>query len=160
MDAARRGGINRPTAIIGVGLLAIAAITWMDARSMTITANYGVGADAASYFVALFLTILGLGHIVSAVRSGGGSDEAEQADWAAVAWIILALAGLILSIWFGGGFILGSALLFAFTARAFGRRQLLVDLLIGLAMAAFIFFMFNNLLKLSLPKGPLETLLF
>ena len=37
---------------------AIAALTWFDARSMTIASNYGVGADAASYFVAAFLAIL------------------------------------------------------------------------------------------------------
>lgn len=158
MDAATRGGLDRPTAIIGVGLLAIAAITWMDARSMTITANYGVGADAASYFVAAFLAILGVGHVIAAARKGGPAVETDHADWAAVAWILLALAGLIGAIWLGAGFIIGSTLLFALTARAFGRRALLADLVIGFVIATLIFVMFNQLLKLTLPMGPLERL--
>lgn len=151
----RTTGLHRPTAIIGVGLLAIAALTWMDARSMTIAANYGVGADAASYFVAAFLAVLGVGHLFAATRPG---PDADEADWGAVAWITLALAGLIGSIWVGAGFILGSTLLFALTARAFGRRALPVDLLIGLVLATLIFLMFNKLLKLALPMGPLERL--
>lgn len=158
MDAAGKGGLDRPTAIIGVGLLAVAAVTWMDARSMTITANYGVGADAASYFVAAFLVVLGIGHIFAAVKKGARTDEVEHADWAAVAWILLALGGLIGAIWLGGGFILGSTLLFALTARAFGRRALPVDLAIGFVISTLIFLMFNVLLKLTLPMGPLERL--
>lgn len=155
MSMLGQGGLHRPTAVIGVGLLAVAVLTWFDARSMTIAANYGVGADAASYFVALFLAALGIGHLVAARRPGLTPDEA---DWGAVAWISLALGGMILSIWLGLGFILGATLLFALTARAFGRRALVADLVIGAAIAIFVFLMFNKLLQLSLPQGPLERL--
>lgn len=155
MTARKNGGLHRPTLVIGIGLIAIAAITWLDARSMTITANYGVGADAASYFVAVFLAVLGVAHLLVAARTGVTADEA---DWGAVAWIGLALAGLIGSIWLGLGFILGSTLLFAFTSRAFGRRALIMDLLIGLVLSTLIFLMFNKLLQLALPQGPLERL--
>ena len=86
--------------------------------------------------------------------------EADQADWGAVAWVGLALLGLIGSIWSGMGFVLGSTLLFALTARAFGRRALLADFIIGLVISLLIFFVFNRLLKLALPAGPLEQLLF
>lgn len=147
--------IHRPTAIIGIALFAIAAVTWHDARSMTIRATYGVGADAASYLVAVFMAVLGLGHLVAALRPGIVADEA---DWGAVAWILLALAGLVGSIWAGLGFIIGSTLLFALTARAFGRRALLADAAIGLAISTGVFLMFNKLLKLSLPMGPIERL--
>lgn len=41
MNMTERSGLHRPTAIIGLGLFALAAITWNDARSMTIAANYG-----------------------------------------------------------------------------------------------------------------------
>lgn len=150
-----QGGLHRPTALIGIGLIALAAITWFDARAMTITANYGVGADAASYFVALLLAALGVGHLISA---RGPGPVPEHADWGAVAWIGLALGGLIGSLWLGLGFILGSTLLFAFTARAFGRRALIVDLLIGAVIATAVFLMFSRLLQLSLPQGPLERL--
>jgi putative tricarboxylic transport membrane protein len=59
----------------------------------------------------------------------------------------------------GGGFILGSALLFAFTARAFGRRALLVDLLIGAVVGLLVYLLFHGLLTLALPEGPLERLI-
>ena len=114
-----------------------------------------MGADAASYFVALVLLVLGAGHLLAAMRPG---IEAEEADWGAVAWILLALTGLIGSIWAGLGFILGSTLLFALTARAFGRRALIADLLIGAVLATLIFLLFNKLLRLALPAGPLERL--
>jgi putative tricarboxylic transport membrane protein len=155
MNMTERSGLHRPTAIIGLGLFALAAITWNDARSMTIASNYGVGADAASYFVAAFLAVLGVGHLIAALKPG---IEADECDWGAVAWIGLALLGLIGSIAFGFGFIIGSTLLFAFTARAFGRRALVVDLIIGFVLSTLIFLMFNKLLQLALPMGPLEKM--
>ncbi len=148
-------GLHRPSLVIGVALFAIAAITFNDARGMNIRANYGMGADAASYFVAAFLAVLGLGHLFAAFRPGIAADKA---DWKAFGWVSLALAGLIGAIWLGGGFILGSTLLFAFTARAFGRKALIVDLVLGFAIAVGIFLLFNKLLTLSLPLGPLERL--
>jgi putative tricarboxylic transport membrane protein len=60
---------------------------------------------------------------------------------------------------FGGGFVLAMALLFAATARGFGRRALLVDLLIGLALGLVVYLMFTKLLTLALPQGPLERLI-
>jgi putative tricarboxylic transport membrane protein len=51
------------------------------------------------------------------------------------------------------------ALLFAATARGFGRRALLVDLLIGLALGLVVYLMFTKLLTLALPQGPLERLI-
>ena len=93
--------------------------------------------------------------ILDSLRPG---IEAEEADWGAVAWILLALTGLIGSIWAGLGFILGSTLLFALTARAFGRRAMIADLLIGAVLATLIFLLFNKLLRLALPAGPLERL--
>lgn len=155
MQPPARPGFHRPTLIIGVGLFALAAVTWFDARSMTIRANYGMGADAASYFVAAFLAALGAGHLIAAMRPG---IRADDTDWAGVGWVMLALVGLIGSIWAGAGFIIGSTLLFAFTARSFGRRALPADLLIGLALSTLIFLLFNKLLQLALPMGPLERL--
>lgn len=121
--------VNRPAAVIAVVLFAIAAITYWDASHMTARAGYGMNASAASYFVALLFAVLGAGHLVSAFKP---SDfQTEAADWWAVSWIALALGGLIGAIYLGGGFILGATVLFALTARAFGRRAVVVDLCLG-----------------------------
>lgn len=147
---------NRSTAVIAVVLFAIAFITYWDASHMKVRANYGMSASAASYFVAILFVALAIAHLISAFKP---SDiDVEAADWMAVGWIGFALAGLIGSIWLGGGFILGSTLLFALTARAFGRKALLVDLCLGALIGVLVFLLFNKLLTLALPQGPLERL--
>jgi len=147
---------NRPAAVLAVILFAIATITYWDASHMKVRATYGMSASAASYFVAILFVALAIGHLVTAFKP---SDiDVEAADWMAVGWIGLALAGLIGSIWLGGGFILGSTLLFALTARAFGRKALLADLCLGAVIGVLVFLVFNKLLTLALPQGPLERL--
>jgi putative tricarboxylic transport membrane protein len=69
------------------------------------------------------------------------------------------LAALIAIIGLGGGFIPATAVLFAATATAFGRRAIHIDLAIGLVLAIVVFLLFDKLLTLSLPAGPLERLL-
>ena len=149
--------VNRSYLIIGLLLLAVAAVTAWDASSMTVRANYGVGADAASYLVSAILGVLGLCHMVGSL--GGTASILDEVDYKALGWVALALGGLVGSIWIGGGFILGATLLFAFTARAFGRRAFPVDLLIGFVLALLIFLLFHGLLTLALPEGPLERLI-
>jgi putative tricarboxylic transport membrane protein len=147
---------NRPTAVIAVVLFAIAFITYWDASHMKVRAAYGMSASAASYFVTILFVALAIGHLISAFKP---SDiEVESADWMAVGWIGFALSGLIGSIWMGGGFILGATLLFALTARAFGRKALFVDLCLGAVIGVLVFLLFNKLLTLALPQGPLERL--
>lgn len=148
---------NKPALAVGLALILVAALTAWDASSMRIRAGYGIGPQATSYLVAIFIAALGFAHLPSAFRR---SDVyVEQADWPAMGWVGLALGSLIASVAFGGGFIVGSALLFVFTARAFGRRHFLADLAIGFVLAFLIFLLFNKLLSLTLPQGPLERLL-
>lgn len=141
---------------IGTGLILLALLTWGDARAMDIRATYGLGADAASYIVALFLAALGVAHLVAAFTS----DEVGRlrADWPALLMLCAAIAALILCIYLRAGFVFGTTLLFALTARSFGRRALVMDLGLGLAIGTIIFLLFNKLLRLSLPMGPLERL--
>ena len=152
---------NGPYVIVGIVLFAVAAITIWDASGMRIRAQYGVGANAASYVVAAFLLALGAGHIFGAFRRKDDDDEEEQeaTDWRAIGWIGAALVGLVGAIGLGGGFILGSTLLFAFTSRAFGRKAILLDLAHGAVIAVLVYLLFHGLLTLNLPSGPLERLL-
>ncbi|MFH5774389.1 tripartite tricarboxylate transporter TctB family protein [Paracoccus sp. NGMCC 1.201697] len=147
--------LHKPTLTIGIALFVIALITCYDANNMQIRANYGMGADAASYFVAAFLAVLGGGHVLAAFS---WASEPGKSDWKAVGWVSLGLISLIGALWFQIGFIAGSTLLFAFTARAFGRRALVADLILGFVLATGIFLLFNKLLTLALPMGPFERL--
>jgi putative tricarboxylic transport membrane protein len=138
MAEARTGkSVDRAAIVIGVFLLILAAITVWDARRLTMTSTYGMGPEAMPYIIAGGLALLAIGHFVFA----------------------LGLVALIAGIGFGAGFIPAMALLFAATARAFGRTAIVTDLVIGLVLAFVVYLMFTKLLTLALPEGPLERLL-
>lgn len=148
---------DKPALLVGVLLLAVAAIVGYDASTQTITSNYGLGPTAMPYVVCSGLVLLGLAHLVVAFREG--LPRPDEADRGALLWIAAGLAGLIASIALGGGFVLATTLVFACTARGFGRRAFLVDAIIGFVLGLVIFLVFAKLLTLLLPSGPLERLL-
>lgn len=149
--------IDRPALVVGLLLLAAAAIVAFDASRQTITSNYGVGPTAMPYVVCAGMVLLGLAHLFVAFRDG--LPKPEAADGRALLWIVGGLVGLIACIALGGGFIIATAILFSCTARGFGRDALLVDIAIGLVLGTAIYLLFLKLLTLSLPTGPLEALL-
>ena len=85
--------------------------------------------------------------------------EPEPAEPWPILLILGGLAALIALIGLGGGFIPATAILFAATAAAFGRRAFLTDLIIGAVLGTAAYLLFDKLLTLSLPAGPLERLL-
>ena len=109
------------------------------------------------FVVAIGLGLLAIGNLDrrAARRSAGARERRSQGDRADPrrACALIAIIGL------GGGFILATSVLFAATSAAFGRRAILVDLAIGLVLAVVIYLLFDKLLTLSLPAGPLERLL-
>ncbi|MFC5419790.1 MAG: tripartite tricarboxylate transporter TctB [Stutzerimonas stutzeri] len=149
--------IDRPALIVGLLLLAAAAIVAFDASRQTITSNYGVGPTAMPYVVCAGLAVLGLAHFIVAFKDG--LPKPEEADGKALLWIIGGLVGLVACIALGGGFIIATAIIFACTARGFGREALIVDIVIGAVLGTIIYVVFLKLLTLSLPAGPLEALL-
>jgi putative tricarboxylic transport membrane protein len=74
-------------------------------------------------------------------------------------WVIAGLAAqmLLLTV---AGFSIATGLLFAFTARAFGKRKLWFSIPVGIVLSFAIWIVFAQLLQLSLPAGPLERLFF
>ena len=147
---------DKPALLVGVLLLAVAAIVGHDASTQTITSNYGLGPTAMPYVVCGGLVILGLAHLFVAFREG--LPKPEAADKGALLWIAAGLVGLIASIGLGGGIVLATTLVFACTARGFGRRAFLVDAIIGFVLGLAIFLIFAKLLTLILPSGPFEQL--
>jgi putative tricarboxylic transport membrane protein len=152
---AKRRADKRALAV-GLALFVFAALVWRDGAAQTLSATYGIGPAAMPYVVAMALAVLGLGHIVVAFRDG--LHVPEHADGVAIGWIALGLVALLFCIAFGAGFILATTILFAATARAFGRRALLVDAVIGFGLGVAIHLLFSKLLTLSLPAGPIERL--
>ena len=75
-----------------------------------------------------------------------------------MAWIVGGLLGQILLVGWAG-FSIGTAVLFAFVAKGFGRGPLWLTLLIGFVLSFVIWFIFAKGLQLSLPAGPIERLI-
>jgi putative tricarboxylic transport membrane protein len=147
-----------PAAIaIAVVLMVMAAVIFWDMSRLQISSTYGLGPKAMPIVVASGLVLLALGNLVMAWTTG--LPESEKADVKPILLILGGLAALIALIGIGGGFIPATAILFATTAAAFGRRAFHVDLAIGLVLGTIAYLLFDKVLTLSLPAGPLERLL-
>jgi putative tricarboxylic transport membrane protein len=142
---------------IAAGLALIAGVMIWDASALTITSAYGVGPKMMPIVVACGLLILAAANLIMAIR--GDLPPRESADPKAILLIMGGLVALIALIGLGGGFIPATAILFATTSAAFGRKAFITDLLIGFGLGLVIFLIFDKVLTLGLPAGPLERLL-
>lgn len=148
---------DRAGMAIGVLLLAIAAVILFDASRLQLTSTYGVGPKMMPVVIAIGIAILAVANFVLAWR--GDFPEREDADPKAILLILGGLAAVIALIGLGGGAIAAIAILFVTTSAAFGSRGLLLDLAIGAGLGLLIFLLFDKLLTLSLPAGPIERLI-
>ena len=153
-----------PQTLLGVGTLTLGALLAAGATQISAEAGYaGVGPNFLPWLVAVALMLCG-GFLVWEARSGGFREMEEPSGaasgcWRGFAWVsagILANAALITTL----GFILSCALCFVLAVRGFkaaeGRpdrspKAWLVDALIGIAIAAPVYWMFTQLLAISLP---------
>ncbi len=150
--------------LIGAGVVLTGLGLAVGALSISSTAGYGgVGPNFLPWLIALSLLVCG-GFIVWEARSGGfrSMDEptgAAQAYWPGFIWVsagLLANAALITTI----GFIFSCTLCFVLAVQGLrgaegkaDRRPVawLKDALIGLAIAAPVFWMFTQFLAINLP---------
>jgi putative tricarboxylic transport membrane protein len=157
MEGAQTRRADPAAIVIAAMLLVLAAVIFWDLSRLELSSTYGIGPKAMPLVVASALALLAIGNLVMAFTTG--LPERESADPKAILLILGGLVVLIALIGLGGGFIPATAILFAATAAAFGRRAFHIDLLIGLVLATAVYLLFDKLLTLSLPAGPLERLL-
>ena len=154
----RTGKVDRAALVIAVLLLALAGVIFWQTASMRVAGQQTrVGPTTLPYLMSAFLAVLGVGHVVMAFRHGLPAREADRAG--PMLWIV---GGLLLQMLLLKplGFSVATGLLFAFAARGFGRGPLAMTVPIGIALSFAIWIVFAQLLKLSLPAGPLERLFF
>jgi putative tricarboxylic transport membrane protein len=149
---------DRATLVIALLLAALAAlIYWKTSQMHAGGMHTKVGPKTAPYVISGFLALLAIGHVVSAFR---GHVPAREADAPIpMLWIIAGLVAQMLLLK-PLGFSIATGLLFACAARAFGKGPLWMTVPIGIAVSLVIWVIFAGLLKLSLPAGPLEHLIF
>jgi putative tricarboxylic transport membrane protein len=156
--------MNTRQALVGGGTLAIGALLVAGATQISSEAGYGgVGPNFLPWVVGIALLACGAFLVWEATSGGYRAMEEPSGDaqghWPGFVWVsvaILANAALITSI----GFVLSCALCFVLAVRGFksaeGRLDLsprawLIDLAIGAAISAPVFWMFTKLLAINLP---------
>lgn len=163
----------------GAGVGAIGALLAWGALGIPSDAGYaGVGPNFLPWLVALALMGCGCLLVGQALRGGWKDVEppsgSERGNWPAVAWMVAGVvvnAALITTV----GFVIGCALCFALAARGLrlaqasaqpesghsqgpsaqprsAWRQAVFDLLVGMAIAAPVYWIFTRLLNISLPS--------
>jgi putative tricarboxylic transport membrane protein len=112
-----------------------------------------VGPKTVPYIIAGALLVLAIATAVSALR--GEFPEREPQDWPPMLWVIGGLAAQMLTMR-TAGFSIATGLLFAATAKGFGRGPLWLTIPIGIVFSFVVWFIFAKGLQLSLPAGWLE----
>jgi putative tricarboxylic transport membrane protein len=155
--------VNSQT-LIGGGALIVAGVMGFGASNIPSTAGYaGIGPNFIPWFVSIALAVCGFWLVVEAQRGGYKKLEepsgAARGDWRSFAWVAAGLllnAGLIERI----GFVLSCALCFALAVRGFrssegkshgGITQATKDAVLGMVIAAPVFWLFSKALKINLP---------
>lgn len=156
--------MNARHAAVAAGTLLLAATIVVGATQISGEAGYGgVGPNFLPWVVGLAL--LGCGAVLAWQALAGGFRDfdtpsgSERGHWPGFVWVsagILLNAALITTI----GFILSCALCYLLAVRGFksaeGRlefspRGWIVDLLVGAAISAPVYWMFGKLLAINLP---------
>lgn len=149
---------------VGVAVLAVSGLMVWGALHIPADAGYaGVGPNFLPWVVAVALAICGVQLIWQARMTGyqhmPEPSGAAHGDWPALAWVVagvLVNASLINTL----GFIFSCSLCFVLAVRGLrqaegkphgGLRGAMTDLLIGLAIAAPVFWLFTKVLAVNLP---------
>ena len=160
MSAGPANNTRRPDGaalVIAVILAAIAiVIFWQTSQMRVPPMQQRVGPAVFPYIVASGLAILAVGTFISALRNGFPSRSKD--DFAPIAWIVGGLVAQILLL-STAGFSIATGVLFAFTAKGFGRGPLWQTIPIGMVFSFVVWFIFARGLQLSLPQGPIERFL-
>ncbi len=150
--------------LIGAGALIVAGVMGFGASNISSSAGYaGIGPNFVPWFVSIALAVCGFWLVFEAQKGGYRKLEeptgAARGDWRAFAWVAAGLllnASLIERI----GFVLSCALCFALAVRGFrasegkahgGVLQAMKDAVLGIVIAAPVFWLFSKALKINLP---------
>lgn len=149
---------DRAALVIAAGLAIFGAVILRDAARLADLGGYsGIGPGTVPKVVGIGLILLAIWTVISALR--GDFPQRPRQQVSPVLWIVAGLAAQLVLLKIAG-FSIATGILFAFTARAFGKRNLALTLPIGIVFSFVVWAIFSQLLMLNLPAGPLEHLVF
>jgi putative tricarboxylic transport membrane protein len=142
--------------LIAAGLLLLGLVIGLNATTIGGPAGYSpVGPRTVPLIVAGGLLVLGALTAVAAFRRD--FPDREPVELPPMAWVVGGLLAQMLTMR-TVGFSVATGLLFALTARGFGRGPLWLTIPLGVVFAFAVWVVFAKGLQLSLPAGPLERL--
>ena len=150
-----------PEFLIGLGLLACAAVVLWQTLSIPVSPLYSkVGPTVFPYMTTAGLVVLAVLLIVAAARGGWQPDEEKETptDWKALAFVAAGLIANVLLIQ-PLGFTAASVVMFVLVCFGFGSRHPLRDVLIALVLALAAYFGFARALGVNIGAGLVENLL-
>ncbi|SFI63491.1 putative tricarboxylic transport membrane protein [Phyllobacterium sp. CL33Tsu] len=147
---------DRAALVIAAVLAIIAAVIVYSTATARGGSATRIGPGAFPYAIAACLFVLAIWTAFEAVR--GDFPEREEQKVGPIIWIVGGLAAQMLLLHIAG-FAIATGLLFAATARGFGRGPLWLTIPIGIVLSFVIWVIFAKGLQLSLPAGPLERLI-
>ncbi|HYG91134.1 MAG TPA: tripartite tricarboxylate transporter TctB family protein [Azospirillum sp.] len=144
-------------ALFGGGLLALGLLIAIQTMLTPTAGRAVVGPALFPYLIAGGLVLVGLSLLREAFAGTVAHAGGFELDGRAMGLVAAALVVQFLLIEFLG-WVPTAALLFMMVARAFGGRGLVMNAVIGLALAGLTFVAFNYALDLNLPAGSVMDL--
>ena len=148
---------DRAALVIAAVLAVISVVIAWSTATMGGAASYArIGPTTFPYVIAAGLFVLSIFTVFAALR--GDFPAREEQNIGPMVWIVGGLVAqmLLLKV---AGFSIATGLLFAATARGFGKGPLWMTIPIGVVLAFVIWVIFAKGLQLSLPAGPIERLI-
>lgn len=149
---------------LALGTIALGAFMLVQTAQIEVGVSYArVGPRVFPWIVSGVLVLLGIALLRDGLNGRWVKDEDEAEilpppDRTAFLWLGCGLLLYLLTVTYGG-FAIASGLLFAFAARAFASRRIVLDLALGLAIGIVVYIGFHHGLRLTLPGGILEPVL-
>jgi len=149
--------------LLALGVIALGVFFVVETLAVPSATGYSqVGPRAYPWVISIAMILIGA-WLARDALTGKWIGESRRPDAPAfdlTAFVFISL-GLILDMLLitRAGFVIASVALFACVARAFGSRRLVLDVIIGLALALAAYVGFDHGLGLDLPAGFLEGFL-
>jgi putative tricarboxylic transport membrane protein len=150
---------DRAALAIAAGLAVLACVILWDALNMPAAGGAYARIGPKTFPIIIGIALLGLAAWTVFAAMRGDFPEREAQNFPPMLWIVGGLAAQMLLL-NAAGFSIATGLLFAATAKAFGKGPIWKTIPIGIALSFAVWFVFARLLQLSLPAGPIENLFF
>lgn len=153
--------------VVAIAIIAVAiTILWL-AKDFRAPRSVKVSPRVFPQLVGAGMLLVGVWYVVDVIRKPNtlsAGEDSEDVDITADAnWVTLLLVGLGLTAFAllvqPAGFSIAAATMFAVCSTAMGSKNIVLNVIIGLALGLAVFFVFDTWLGVRLPEGWLGFIL-